>query len=387
MSTSQDIYRQISEVENLINSYLNNQESIYTVDDAVLKLFYVNEKIHTGRSRKTWLNTHKVIYDYLNNRFSDADSVSEVLYRLKYKLYERPHCELEGCEGHVIFDGVHGFKHHCCMKHAQLDKKVREKIEDACIRKYGVRISSQAEEVKRTAAKNNLEKYGVEWSMQRPEVKQKSKETCLEKYGVDSVCKVPEVREKQRQTLYSNYGVYCPGQSEEIKKKQIESLQKHYGVINYSQTQEWKNRIKEHKEDILNKIYNTKKKNKSFNYSRPEDKCYELLLSKYNVIRQYKSDLYPFQADFYIPELDLYIEYQGTWCHGGHPYDPNSEEDLKRLNYLQNKLNEGHPYYENAIIVWTQKDPLKRETAKDNNINLIEFWNLQEVEDWLNTLK
>ena len=44
MSTSQDIYRQISEVENLINSYLNNQESIYTVDDAVLKLFYVNEK-------------------------------------------------------------------------------------------------------------------------------------------------------------------------------------------------------------------------------------------------------------------------------------------------------------------------------------------------------
>ena len=43
--------------------------------------------------------------------------------------------------------------------------------------------------------------------------------------------------------------------------------------------------------------------------------------------------------------------------------------------------------YENAIIVWTQKDPLKRETAKDNNINLIEFWNLQEVEDWLNTLK
>ena len=78
MSTSQDIYRQISEVENLINSYLNNQENIYTVDDAVLKLFYVNEKIHTGRSRKTWLNAHKVIYDYLNNRFSDADSVSEV---------------------------------------------------------------------------------------------------------------------------------------------------------------------------------------------------------------------------------------------------------------------------------------------------------------------
>ena len=36
------------------------------------------KKIHTVRSRKTWLNTHKVIYDYLNNRFSDADSVSEV---------------------------------------------------------------------------------------------------------------------------------------------------------------------------------------------------------------------------------------------------------------------------------------------------------------------
>ena len=327
------------------------------------------------------------IYDYLNNRFSDSDSISETLYRLKYKLYIRPSCELEGCNGHVIFDGVHGFKHHCCRKHAQLDKKVREKIEAACLEKYGVRISSQAECVKEVARKNNLSKYGKEWSMQREKVKQKSKEACLEKYGTTSVCKVKSVRQKQKETLYKHYGVYYPGQSKEIKEKQIKTLYEHYGVINFSQTEEWKNNYKLNKEKWIGKQIETKRKNKTFNYSSPEEKCYKLLSNKFNnVERQYRSNEYPFTCDFYIPQINTYIEYQGTWMHGKHAYNSENDDDIKLLKIWEDK-SKNSKQYEYAIKYWTIKDPLKRQTAKDNNINLIEFWNLQEVEDWLNTLK
>lgn len=40
-----------------------------------------------------------------------------------------------------------------------------------------------------------------------------------------------------------------------------------------------------------------------------------------NVKRNYKSELYPFHCDFYIPEKDLYIEYQGHPGHGNEPFD------------------------------------------------------------------
>ena len=72
--------------------------------------------------------------------------------------------------------------------------------------------------------------------------------------------------------------------------------------------------------------------------------------------------------------------------HGKHAYNSENDDDIKLLKIWEDK-SKNSKQYEYAIKYWTIKDPLKRQTAKDNNINLIEFWNLQEVEDWLNTLK
>ena len=40
-------------------------------------------------------------------------------------------------------------------------------------------------------------------------------------------------------------------------------------------------------------------------------------------------------------------------------------------------------YYKNAIKVWTDLDIRKREIARQNNINFVEFWNIEEVIEWL----
>ena len=85
------------------------------------------------------------------------------------------------------------------------------------------------------------------------------------------------------------------------------------------QTDVWKKQYQLNKFNIASKRNATLRKNNSYNKSKSEEKIYNLLLTKFNksdIIRQYKSDLYPFACDFYIKSLDLYIEYNGHWTHG-----------------------------------------------------------------------
>ena len=38
--------------------------------------------------------------------------------------------------------------------------------------------------------------------------------------------------------------------------------------------------------------------------------------------------------------------------------------------------------YENAIHVWTISDPLKRKIAKENNLNWLEFFTIDQFMTW-----
>ena len=42
--------------------------------------------------------------------------------------------------------------------------------------------------------------------------------------------------------------------------------------------------------------------------------------------------------------------------------------------------------YKIAIEVWTIRDPLKRETARKNNLNWIEFFTMDEFMKWYDTI-
>lgn len=121
--------------------------------------------------------------------------------------------------------------------------------------------------------------------------------------------------------------------------------------------------------------------------SNLEDIYFDLLSIIYNdIVRQYISDKYKFRYDFYIPSHDLYIELRDTWTHGGHPYTENCD-DLEKLRLWKLKVDEGHLYYKNAIYTWTVLDIIKRNTAKENNLNYIEFWKLEDVIDYIKKYK
>ena len=137
--------------------------------------------------------------------------------------------------------------------------------------------------------------------------------------------------------------------------------------------------------EVRNKVDITKRKNGTFNTSKPEQEIKRLLEEKFpNVQYQYKSEKYPFNCDFYIPELDLYIEFQGIWTHGKHPFS-ESVEDLETLDKWKTESITSE-FYKNAIEVWTIKDVEKRKIALQNNINLLEFFTIDEFMNWYNSI-
>lgn len=99
--------------------------------------------------------------------------------------------------------------------------------------------------------------------------------------------------------------------------------------------------------------------------SKAEDQFYNQLLISFEVadiVRGYSDSRYPFSCDFYIKSKDLFIEYQGHPTHGPEPYDSSNSKHLELLI----SMREHHL----STDTWTQRGPLKIQTALKNNITL-----------------
>lgn len=167
------------------------------------------------------------------------------------------------------------------------------------------------------------------------------------------------------------FGVKNVFQLESVKEKSKQTLQNRYGVTNIGQTVEQKA-----------KSYQTKKKNHSFNTSKPEDCYYEYLKEKYgeaDVVRQYRDEIrYPYNCDFYIKSQDLFIELNLTWSHGEHKYSSDCKEDKLKAD-LWAKKAETSEYYANALFVWTIRDPEKFACANKNHLNYRVYYSEEEL--------
>lgn len=289
----------------------------------------------------------------------------------------------------------------------------KEKAQQTCAERYGVDNPFKSLEIKKKIKMTLIKKYGAENCMQNKEIQQKQYQSMLKHFGPDNINNREKAAETYRnhteeqkkdihdrtiQTNLERYGVESPTASKEIQDKISTTKQlKHgdknynnrekaqqtciekYGVTSYTKTNEFKEKLSKSNERRMQRQYLTKKKNHSFSFSKQELEVYKRLLEKFTVVeRQYKSEKYPFKCDFYIPEKDLYIEYNGSWTHGTHPYDEKNESDQIRLKHMKEKSLTSD-YYKSAIKTWTIVDPLKRLTAKQNKLNYIELWKIDDI--------
>ena len=379
------------------------------------------------------------IKNYILNRYHDSLSPQETLRRMEYDIEVRPKCVVCGNNVRYVGkpDSNGLFKQFCsksCANKYNYEKAKKTKIEkygssnneqkrkQTCLEKYGDKNYNNHEQTVRT----NIERYGgvapacneeihnkiVEtfkqtYSERGDEINTKKKQTMLERYGNENYRNVDkiketwanktdkernEIKEKTRKTFIDKYG--DPGYRNVEKGKQTkferygnphynnikknkETLLKKYGVNSYSKTDMFRKLMLEkwQNTNFREKIYNTKKKNNSFNKSKQEEFIYELLntlLGEQDIIRQHNTDEYPFNCDFYIKSLDLYIEYQGFYTHNFRPFDKNNKNDVEEANVLLLK-------YKDVWETWTIRDVKKRETAKKNNLNYIELWSIEEA--------
>lgn len=165
----------------------------------------------------------------------------------------------------------------------------------------------------------------------------------------------------------------------EYRLRQTEALRKsHKGL--YDRHPEYRDALsqsmlsawKTNSNQILQKQRKTLNKNKSWNFSKPEERMYSVLCEQYgkdNVIRQYHDERYPFNCDFYIKSEDLFIELNAHWTHGGRPYDENDAACQEQLAKWREKAKTSR-YYEGAIHTWVEKDVKKLQTARKSGINL-----------------
>lgn len=137
----------------------------------------------------------------------------------------------------------------------------------------------------------------------------------------------------------------------------------------------------------------TKRVRGNFNSSVAQDLFTEYLINKFgedDVRTEYNKDKrYPYDCDYYIISLDLFIELQGYASHGRHPYNPRSLEDKIKLNDWKSRVSDKTPSYKSFIYTWTVRDVEKRKLAKSEKLNYLEIFScdidkvIESFEDYL----
>lgn len=371
-------------------------------DNYIINKFYFHDK--NGKFKVNGKRIRNCTEDekkYLLNRFNDCDNIKEAIQRIFYKIEQKNICPICGksvqwlgkknrlmlntCSLECGFKlrQIHNESHWETLygvKNVFATKECIKQIKQTKLEKYGDENYNNNEKTVNTC----LKRYGVRNGGGSKETTEKNEKYFLEKYGVTTPLKDPNIKEKIKQTNIEKYGVENPHQNKIIKEKIEQTCLKRYGKKTYLQSDEFKKNFLKYKK----KRRETLKKHNKLTMSKAEAYIFNLLKYYFSdVICQYYSDEYPFDCDFYIPEINTYIEYQGYYTHGGHPYDENNIEDIKELHKLieknNNHLNKDNNLYYVKIQIWTKQDVKKRNIAKQNNLNYIEFWSYEEVKNWL----
>lgn len=130
-------------------------------------------------------------------------------------------------------------------------------------------------------------------------------------------------------------------------------------------------------------------KSSGYNSSKDEQFIFDKLKEKWpDTVISYTDDRFVnpetnrhFQADYYIPSKDWFLNLNKAWTHGRRKFNPNDPSCQEDVKWLESQDGE---YYKRALKQWTITDPIKREIAKANGLKLIEWFNLDEFNTWFN---
>lgn len=409
-------------------------------DKEALNLFYFDKHndgnlyICPTKTSKRYINKHyneyKDLFNYLDNKFDDLsfdNNLNEILYRIKNNIFEPPVCQI--CGNPVKFiDAQQGYRKTCsisCMAHLEHNDKIKNgfyenrkvnrlknqrpelfydwtkisKENDEYILKHFLRfnrknICPDTNKLENgTWAKNPINKDIINYIKNRynNDTIEENLYWLYHNLNEAPVCKVcgNPVKFINFVNGYNNTCSHsCKTLYPPTREKLIETNKKRYGVnfvlsskdIQNKSHQTFSKRIKEN-------YYNSPKSEISSYSSKGEHIIFDILKKYYPDILQYYRDKryrnktgYCWECDFYIPSIDLFIEYQGFVTHGTHPFNENDINDINRLKKLYERLNNPNIKESTKVMIsaeingWGYKDIVKRNVAKENNLKYVELF-------------
>ena len=168
-------------------------------------------------------------------------------------------------------------------------------------------------------------------------------------------------------------------QNQAVKDKAYATNLARYGVGYFMQSPDFRRRAMD-----------TKRVLGTFSSSSGENLLYDKLVGffgKDDVIRQYHSDLYPYDCDFYIKSRDMYIELNAFKGHGRHWFGSCESDNQVAVDWKNSSKRPGD-FYDVTLDVWTRCDVDKRDIARKNNLNYVVFWDVKisDADLWFHAL-
>lgn len=210
----------------------------------------------------------------------------------------------------------------------------------------------------------------------------KLKETQTEKYGGIGLAG-RDTAEKAIKTNILRYGTLNPMQSDEVKQTVLNNNKAKFGGMSPFNSADVRAKAIESRDKKIHSQIDEFRKNGKISdlncfESAAEKIVFGKLVSRFgkdDVFYQYgvhpADRRYPFNCDFYIKSLDLFIELNGHYSHHTHWFDANNSDDILRRKHL---LDSGKKRSINAAKVWCDTDVNKRACAKKNGLNYLVFW-------------
>ena len=191
----------------------------------------------------------------------------------------------------------------------------------------------------------NFKKIGVCFPLQNESIKNKTKNTILEKYGVENPSQIQDVKDKKIKTTLEHYGVINPFNIDRVKehcreKAKIKGKHKKFYFKKYSYLYKTGkiidfnnglitiqcnncNNISTMDQHLFfvrlkrghNPCLNCNKLTHPI--SHKEEELYSIIKEQYHGIikRNNRKIIPPQELDFYLPDINLAIEFNGTYWH------------------------------------------------------------------------
>lgn len=273
----------------------------------------------------------------------------------------------------------------CRKVYAPISNAEREKT---ILTKYGVKNVSSSPKVKELKKQRAIERYGVENVAQAEEVKLKMQETCMEKYGVKYSAQTDNVRNAIRDYAKRR----TPEQRAQISKNIREAAKKRFLPILIERFKKYNLEFVNPEEYEGYNNWNLKRAdgyllrcticgsefrrilhtghdpatwcplcNKS-NLSDPENKLSCWLGNCFNLERNRRSIITPYELDIFIPSKNIAIEFNGVYFHS-----------FKEPNYHLNKTKLCENKNINLIHIFEDEWRYKQKQTKSLIKDILKF--------------